>query len=63
MVSRDQLGGPSGDSSCSAVGTLIVLHAAMQLGDGVRRENRVMHAPDILFRVPGIEPFAMDATR
>lgn len=56
---RDQL--ESSDNTLAALWELIVLHAALQIGDGIDHEPRDA-CPDVLFRMTGVEPFALDAT-
>jgi len=55
---RDQLG--KSDDTLAALWELVVLHSAIQHGPGIDHEPSD-GCPDILFRLHGIEQFAMDA--
>ena len=49
------------DNTLGALWELIVLHACMQLGPGVDHEP-AQATPDIVLNLPGVEPFAVEAT-
>ncbi len=49
------------DNTLGALWELIVLHACVQLGPGVDHEP-AQATPDIVLNLPGVEPFAVEAT-
>lgn len=49
------------DNTLGALWELIVLHACVQLGPGVDHEP-AQRMPDIVLSLPGVEPFAVEAT-